>query len=853
MENNFLPYFNFHHKVVMGAVAINYQKQTFFYSAFFLLLISQLVPMKSIAQSLGQGSASRHSTAVSGDGKVYTWGENDKGQLGTGDLVDRTTKYEITTVGSLNGKTVISTAAGYYHSLALTSDKTVHAWGFGFHGQLGNGNNSDSRVPVQILNLTDVIAIAAGNSHSIALKRDGTVYAWGYNFEGELGNGNNSNSNIPVQVNGLTDIIAIAAGHWHNLALKRDGTIYAWGHGGNGQLGDTYYMNRNSPVQVVGITGAIAVAAGGLHSLAIGKDKTVLAWGYGAFGQLGNGMSSNSGRPVTSLMINATAISAGEYHSFALKSDATAFTWGNGVHGELGNTSNSWSMKPILVADLTNINAISSGFKHNLALKSDGTIYGWGDGDSGQLGNGTSSDYNKPVQVVELNIGSCTNPVPQFTATVACSGTATSFTSTSTGVSQNAILEWDFNGDNIVDNNTDQNPSYTFTAAGMHTVKLTIRQGTCSATVTKDVIVEGPPAEVSITDAPTEPIAFVSGGTTITLNGIFVDDNLSAKIITWKWDENDEASNNAGILVGGSGTTTDPFRVSGSFTYNVPGVYKVTLTVKDNCGSAYTEHRYIVIYDPNGGFVTGGGWIDSPPGAYTPDINLTGKASFGFVSKYKNGSSIPVGQTEFQFRNAQLNFKSSNYEDCSLIVGGNKAKYKGTGTVEGMPGTYNFMVSVIDGQISGGVDKFRIRVWNGGGVLYDNNVNSSTQGEDSDPVTALGGGSIVIHKSTIKSTSTTSALIALGDFETVSNKFYCYPTSFSDKSVLAFSLENEENFTLDIYDMRGALVSQVKSGTAKANKLYEYELSGNGMANGMYIARLSTRTMVRSLKLVLEK
>ena len=58
----------------------------------------------------------------------------------------------------------------------------------------------------------------------------------------------------------------------------------------------------------------------------------------------------------------------------------------------------------------------------------------------------------------------------------------------------------------------------------------------------------------------------------------------------------------------------------------------------------------VVIYDPKGGFVTGGGWIDSPLDAYLYDPSLTGKATFGFVSKYLKGANAPTGQTEFQFK-----------------------------------------------------------------------------------------------------------------------------------------------------------------------------------------------------------
>ena len=155
--------------------------------------------------------------------------------------------------------------------------------------------------------------------------------------------------------------------------------------------------------------------------------------------------------------------------------------------------------------------------------------------------------------------------------------------------------------------------------------------------------------------------------------------------------------------------------------------------------------EYLVVYDPQGGFVTGGGWINSPAGAYTANPSLTGKATFGFVSKYKKGATVPTGQTEFQFHVANFKFQSTVYD--WLVIAGPKAQYKGTGTVGGI-GNYGFMLTGTDGQVSGGggVDKFRIKIWdknNADAVVYDNQKGA---GDNADPTTSIGGGSIVVHK-----------------------------------------------------------------------------------------------------------
>ncbi|MBK5284355.1 MAG: hypothetical protein JJE25_03045, partial [Bacteroidia bacterium] len=103
----------------------------------------------------------------------------------------------------LNNSFAQTISAGGIHSLASCSDSTVRAWGYNNDGQLGNGNNTDSNLPVQVSALSGITAIAGGSSHSLALKNDGTVRAWGRNDVGQLGNGTNTNSNVPVQVSAL--------------------------------------------------------------------------------------------------------------------------------------------------------------------------------------------------------------------------------------------------------------------------------------------------------------------------------------------------------------------------------------------------------------------------------------------------------------------------------------------------------------------------------------------------------------------------------------------------------------------------------------------------------------------------
>ena len=260
-----------------------------------------------------------------------------------------------------------------------------------------------------------------------------------------------------------------------------------------------------------------------------------------------------------------------------------------------------------------------------------------------------------------------------------------------------------------------------------------------SASCSFTVAVQNPAPTVTITGPASGAVYPV--GTTVNFTGTFTDNAGDIHTAQWMFD----AITQAGTVNESAGT------VSASRSFAVPGVYMVALTATDACGNSATASTVggltamVVIYDPNAGYVTGGGWINSPTGAYTASLSLTGKANFGFVSKYKKGMTVPDGETEFEFQVASFNFHSTSYE--WLVISGAKGQYKGSGTVNNA-GNYGFMLTAIDGQINGGggVDKFRIKIWNksnNDATVYDNQLGAS---DSANPTTALGGGSIVIHK-----------------------------------------------------------------------------------------------------------
>ena len=232
-----------------------------------------------------------------------------------------------------------------------------------------------------------------------------------------------------------------------------------------------------------------------------------------------------------------------------------------------------------------------------------------------------------------------------------------------------------------------------------------------------------------------DPIAL---GINYEMIGIFTDpyddETLNA---TWDWGDGTDPTE-------GTVNQTNDI-VTGYHEYNTTGVYIVTLTVNNSYGENDTAiwSQYMVIYDPSEGFVTGGGWIYSDKGAYSVDPDLSGKANFGFVAKYKKGAKVPTGNTEFKFRAGDLSFHSNTYQ--WLIIAGERAMFKGSGTINGT-GSYKFILTAVDGDLvdEGGVDKFRIKIWEEDQdtgeeiIIYDNQLDTG--------IPEISGGSIVIHK-----------------------------------------------------------------------------------------------------------
>ncbi|MEU2059162.1 sialidase [Streptomyces sp. NPDC013455] len=342
-----------------------------------------------IAPGGGVTGGTGFAVALRNDGSVWTWGQSDKGQLGTGPASE-TVKYQsgLGKVPGLNG--IVDVAAGGQHALALRVNTGkadgVYAWGLNDKGQVGEGTNANRSVPKLVQSMHGGKQVAAGCNHSMLLTENNTVKVWGANEKGQLGLGDKdtANHNTPVDVPDLTNVVKIAAGCDYSLAVKSDGTVWAWGDNTHGQLGvnkdKSALASSNKPVQVQGLPASQAGQG----------NPTDQSGGTGS--GTGTGTAQGTGPGLLD-------IAAGWDHAYALYSDNKVYGWGSNGKGQLADGTTDDRTSAHEATQLPPVKSIAAGYNGGVAVRTAGSgtsndIIGWGVNTYGQLGSGDTSEHN---------------------------------------------------------------------------------------------------------------------------------------------------------------------------------------------------------------------------------------------------------------------------------------------------------------------------------------------------------------------------------------------------------------------------------------------------------------------------
>jgi len=309
--------------------------------------------------------------AIKSDNSLWSWGGNTKGQLGLGNRTDYSSPKQ---VGSLTTWSSVSAGGGYSScfAAAIKSDGTLWVWGDNIEGQLGLGNRTSYSSPKQVGALTNWSKVSCGAyyQYTAAVKTDGTLWSWGYNFFGQLGLGNTTSYSSPKQVGSLTNWLSVATGYATTWSIKTNGTLWSWGYNANGELGIGNTTDYSSPKQIGALTNWLSVTCGYNHALAIKTDGTLWAWGRNIVGNLGTGNITNYSSPkqIGALTTWSKTMLTGNYASFAIKTDGTLWSWGLNSNGQLGLNNRTYYSSPKQVGSLTTWYQVFSGSESAYAI-----------------------------------------------------------------------------------------------------------------------------------------------------------------------------------------------------------------------------------------------------------------------------------------------------------------------------------------------------------------------------------------------------------------------------------------------------------------------------------------------------
>jgi alpha-tubulin suppressor-like RCC1 family protein len=344
--------------------------------------------------------------------KLYTWGSNVGGQLGTYNPLS----------WIFSGGIGYSANNGQY---AIDSDGTLWTWAQ-LLNQLRYGGNIYDPVIASVSSPTQVglaintdlkfSKVAASTRGTYAITNTGKLFAWG------TSNTNNSSGEnyytIPEQTYSWT---SVTVGYQSTYALRNDGVLFAWGNNSFGQMGiGTTATPQASPTVVTYDNtlsfrptnslfftnwNSIATAMpGAFHMAAINSNGTLFVWGYNASGQIGDGTTVNKSWITRIGTSSWTQVTLGANTTLAIRKDGYLFSWGLNNNGQLGDGSTINRSSPVQLgaykwSSVVLVATTDGNNNTTLAIRSDNTLWAWGMNSLGQLGDSTTITRSSPVQI----------------------------------------------------------------------------------------------------------------------------------------------------------------------------------------------------------------------------------------------------------------------------------------------------------------------------------------------------------------------------------------------------------------------------------------------------------------------
>ena len=411
--------------------------------------------------------------AITTSNTMWSWGANDQGQLGINNTIIRSTPVQIS--GTWSKVSAGRANVSGHTSAAIDSLGRLWTWGNNDFGQLGiNTRTTLGRsAPVQVTAITDSWSqISSNGATLLGVTNGGVAYTWGYNGYGQLGINDifsrstpiqiSTNTNTPTKIDSTNSYSQISAGGSHSMAIRTNNTLWTWGTNTSGQLGDSTTISKYSPVQIGALTNWSTVSAGGIFSLAVNNSSVLYAWGSNSFGQLGINDIVNRSSPVQVGTSSWSQVSAGSSFALGVTIDNSVVGWGQNTNGQLAlmnltaNRSNPVQIPLFSSPNLTSSNVmVIAGDNTAFHINKIGSLWAWGDNSSGQLGIvPTAATYTIPQHIdpvriltspIQLGVGNSWTIVSAATYELGATASNPATTGAIAKTDQDAIYIWGLN------------------------------------------------------------------------------------------------------------------------------------------------------------------------------------------------------------------------------------------------------------------------------------------------------------------------------------------------------------------------------------------------------------------------